>query len=416
MLRVPWCASMGDVTDPQNWQSPSPGASAGAAGQWPDAPQYGEYATPASGSFPPPYGAPQGWTPPPKPGLIPLRPLGFGALLAAPFQVLKRNPKATFGSALLVQAGSLIVSLIVIGLVTYWAVSRIDAAPVAERDAVSAGATVTIVLSAILPIALSVIASALLQGVIVLEVARATLGEKLRLAALWRTAGRRLWVLVLWTLVLSAVLVVAVGVIAGIVTLLVVLGGTWIALAVAVGIFGGLGLLVCGVWLFTRTSLVPSLIVLERLTIRQSVRRSWSLTTGYFWRTFGVQFLVAAIVNVITQVVVTPLTFLFSISLSLVDPTGALDSLVPSAIVYVLVLLVSLVLGAIAAVVQSATTALIYIDLRMRKEGLDLELQRFVEARSSGTSASPALPDPYLPAPTRAHPASTTPGAESPWA
>jgi hypothetical protein len=406
---------MGDVTDPQNWQSPTPSSSANPAGQVPGAPRFGEYAAPTGGFVPPQPGLPQGWAPPPKPGLIPLRPLGFGALLAAPFQVLKRNPKATFGSALLVQAGSLIVSLLVIGLVTYFAVSRIESAPVAERDAVSAGATLTIVLSAILPIALSVIASALLQGVIVLEVARATLGEKPRLQTLWRTAGRRLWTLVLWTLVLSAALLVAVGLIAGIVAVFVLLGGTWIVLAVVIGIFGGLGLVALGIWLFTRTSLVPSLIVLERQSIRQAVRRSWSLTTGYFWRTFGVQFLVAAIVNVITQVVVTPLSFLFSISVSLVDPNAALDSFIPSAILYVAVLLVSLVLGAVAAVIQSATTALIYIDLRMRKEGLDLELQRFVEAASSGQSAPP-LPDPYLPVARDQHSSSNQPGAGPTWA
>jgi hypothetical protein len=52
------------------------------------------------------------------------------------------------------------------------------------------------------------------------------------------------------------------------------------------------------------------------------------------------------------------------------------------------------VVGAIGSVLLSAATALIYIDLRMRTEGLDLELQRFVELRASGASA----PDPYQPA------------------
>ena len=55
-----------------------------------------------------------------------------------------------------------------------------------------------------------------------------------------------------------------------------------------------------------------------------------------------------------------------------------------------LTILIGLVLGAVADVVQSAATALIYIDLRMRKEGLDLELARFVE------SAPGAGEDPYL--------------------
>ena len=375
------------MTDPRNWQPPVGAQPEGAA------PRYGEYV---------PTGAPNGWAPPPKPGLIPLRPLGFGTLLWAPFQVLKRNPKATFGSALLVQAGITLVTLVSVGLVTFFALGRVADAPIDEQDTVRAGATLTIVLSALVPVALSIIASALLQGVIVLEAARATLGEKLRLGALWRGAGRRLWPLVLWAVVLGGALLLAIAVVGGLVVLLTVLGGPWQVVGIVVGVVGGLALVAASVWVFTRTSLVPSLIVLERLSIRRSVRRSWSLTTGYFWRTLGVEFLVAAIVNIMAQIVTTPLSILFGVAVSLVDPNGAFEAYIPSIVLYVLILFVALVLGAVAAVVQSATTALIYIDLRMRKEGLDLELQRFVEsaaAHRAGPNAQPGsnpVPDPYL--------------------
>ncbi|MGO4692505.1 hypothetical protein [Glaciibacter sp. 2TAF33] len=375
------------MTDPQNWQPPAIAAPSDAA------PGYGEYL---------PVGAPNGWAPPPKPGLIPLRPLGFGTLLWAPFQVLKRNPKATFGSALLVQAGITLVTLVVVGLVTFFALSRVADAPIDEQDTVMAGATLTIVLSALVPVALSIIASALLQGIIVLEVARATLGEKLRLGALWRGAGRRLWPLALWAVVLGGALLLAIAIIGGLVVLLVVLGGPWQVIGIVIGVLGGLALVAASVWVFTRTSLVPSLIVLERLSIPRAVRRSWSLTTGYFWRTLGVEFLVAAIVNIVAQIVTTPLSILFGVAVNLVDPNGAFEAYIPSIVLYVLILFVALVLGAVAAVVQSATTALIYIDLRMRKEGLDLELQRFVESAASHAAGSNAqsgtgpVPDPYL--------------------
>ena len=108
-------------------------------------------------------------------------------------------------------------------------------------------------------------------------------------------------------------------------------------------------------------------------------------------RTFGVQFLVSTVVNIVSQIVATPLSLLGGVAVSLIDPTGAIDSWVPVIVLYVLTLLLSLVLGAVAAVVQSGTTALIYIDLRMRKEGLDLELARFVES-APGSGAT----DPYL--------------------
>ena len=49
--------------------------------------------------------------------------------------------------------------------------------------------------------------------------------------------------------------------------------------------------------------------------------------------------------------------------------------------------------SAIGLVVFAATSSLMYIDLRMRTEGLDLELSRYVEARQAGTP----VPDPYLP-------------------
>jgi hypothetical protein len=57
--------------------------------------------------------------------------------------------------------------------------------------------------------------------------------------------------------------------------------------------------------------------------------------------------------------------------------------------------------------VQASSTALIYIDLRMRKEALDLQLIRFVEARQVGDDS---ITDPYatpLPSPV----ASATPTA-----
>ncbi|KFF59570.1 hypothetical protein JF66_10400 [Cryobacterium sp. MLB-32] len=314
-------------------------------------------------------------------------------MLFAPFTVLRRNPKATFGSALAVQAAIALITVLVVGLVTYWALNRIESAPLDEQGTVEAGASVTVVLSALVPLALSVLAGALLQGVMVTEVARATLGEKLRLGQLWRVAAPRLLTLVLWTFLLGGIALLAVGALTAVVVILVTIaGGAWMVLGIVTAVFGALGLTVTGVWLFTKTSIVPSLIVLERLGIRAAIRRSWSLTNGYFWRTFGAQALVALIVNTILQIVTTPFALVFSWLFSLVDPNAALDAYVPAAITYIAMLGVSLVLGAIAVVVQSATIALIYLDLRMRKEGLDLELARFVESAQSGAS----VPDPYL--------------------
>ncbi len=365
------------MTDP--WQAPDA----------PVPPRYGEFAAPTS-----PYQSAdpgQGWAPPPKPGLIPLRPIGFGTLLAASFQVLRRNPKATFGSGLIVQAAIMLVTVVIVGLVTFWAIDRIDSAPLDQRDAVTAGTVLAGVLSAIIPIALSIIASALLQAVIVVEVARATLGEKLRLGQLWRRAATRLWPLTLWTLLLTLALLISVAVIGGLVLLLVGVGGVaGIVAGVLVGVFGGLLIAAASAFLYTKTSTVPSLIVLEKLGVRASVLRSWSLTRGYFWRTLGVLLLVGLIVQVISQIVTTPVSLLFGVGTALVDPSGAF--LEQTTILSVVVsLIIAIPVAAVAAVVQSAAVALVYLDLRMRKEGLDLELARYVESAAQGGDA----PDPY---------------------
>ena len=51
----------------------------------------------------------------------------------------------------------------------------------------------------------------------------------------------------------------------------------------------------------------------------------------------------------------------------------------------------TVVIGAIGSVLLSSATALLYIDIRMRKEGLDLDLQRVVEERAAGLDPQ----DPY---------------------
>src|SRR3546814_5228816 len=54
--------------------------------------------------------------------------------------------------------------------------------------------------------------------------------------------------------------------------------------------------------------------------------------------------------------------------------------------------IVTIVIQCIALIVQSTATALIYVDSRMRHEGLDLDLLSYVERRDAGAQD---LPDPY---------------------
>jgi len=390
----------GYVTDSTSWQPPA-GSTTGSSAPSPFAPAPGT--PPTSGSR----GTP-GWTPPPKPGLIPLRPLTLGTLLGAAFQVLRRNPRPTFGFALLITGLVSILAIGVVGIVTFFAVSRTLTAQDADVDTLNAGSTAMIILSGLVPAALSIVASAILQGVIALEVARGTLGEKLRLPGLWRAARGRIGALIGWSLIITAVVLVAIVIVAALIALIIAFGGTaGIVIGVLLGLLAGAVAIVLTVWLSTRLSLVPSVLMLERLPLRDAVRRSWSLTIGFFWRTFGIQLLVIVIVQTVAGVITAPVSIIIGLGASLINPNGDQTGLIVVGIVlYALTIVISIVFGAIASVVQAATPALIYIDLRMRREGLDLELSRFVEARQAGDTS---VVDPYLPRAAVAPQPSTSP-------
>jgi len=354
----------------------------------------GDASRPTTPAMPPI--APLGWTPPPKPGLIPLRPLDLGTILGAAFRVLRRNPKPTFGAALLIQGSVYLLLILVVTGATFGAFSRIGSSSARNADQITAGATGLVVVASIIPGLLAVIASAVLQGIIVLEVSRGAVGEKLTFRALWKRARGRIGALIGWATMLVLASTVLIGVIVAVIVLLGVSFGTGgIIAAVLIGILAFFGLAVVYVWLGTKLALVPSVLMIERMSIRGSIARSWSLTEGYFWRTFGISALVAVIVGVVSQVVSLPLNFIAPIVSSLVDPQGQKGggAIVLAAVVSVLVIVIAVVFQSITSVVQSATTALIYLDLRIRTEGLDLELVHYVEAKQTGDAS---VTDPLL--------------------
>ncbi|MCW4384990.1 hypothetical protein OH146_04295 [Salinibacterium sp. SYSU T00001] len=356
----------------------------------------------ASGPAPSPYRPaantpPPSWTPPSQPGLVPLRPMTLGAILGASFRTLRRNPRPLLGLALSTQFLVGIITAAVMGAAFFWMFSRLENVSAENLEEVTAGGIFALLLSNLVPLLLGTALVALLQGIVVLEVARATIGEKLTLRQLWGRARGRLWALIGWTLLLIVAAGVAIAVLGGLIALFVVLlGVVGVAIGVGIGILGAIGLVVLGVWLGTKLSLVPSALMVERLPLRAAVFRSWQLTDRHFWRTFGIQALVAVILSVAAQVVSTPVSFLMPMLSFIVDPNGTNQELGLAVVmgVYALFLALLIVMTSITTVVQSATNGLIYLDLRMRKEGLELDLSRHVEERDAGLSD---LQDPFLP-------------------
>ena len=375
----------------------------------PEVPRYGEYAPPGSvppaspqsaGAPPPQPGAqyaapvnPGAWAPPPKPGLIPLRPLGFGTLLGAPFRYL-RGARGVLGISLLLQVGLLVIIGLVGSAVFFGGFNRITDYTDPDQSPLIAGSVAATVLAGIALAALNLVVSAFIQGVVVVDMSLAALGEKQTVRELWHRVRPSIGALVRWTLLLSLAALIAVAVLAGVVLIGVAIGGVGLAVSIGVTVLLGLGAFVGGAWLVVKFSIAPSIIVLERSKAIPAARRSWSLTNGFFWRTLGTELLVYVIIQFAAQIISAPLSLL-SIVGPLIDPTGSSGAAIGVTIgVTVLSSVVGLLIGTVGALVQAGLIALIYIDLRMRKEGLDLVLQRHIE--QDGSSAAGAA-DPYAP-------------------
>jgi hypothetical protein len=392
------------VTDNQGWQPPTTSApSAQPIAAW----QQQQQSQP-------------GWAPPPKPGLIPLHPLSFGTIVGSSFRVMRRNPGPTFGLSVLLYGFVTIVYVGMVGALFALTFSRLSTADASDTGDITAGSIGLIAISTLVPTSLALIATAVLQGIISLEVSRATLGEKLKVRGLWRLAKGRIGTLVLWSLLLSAAIVVFVAVAAiatGLVFAVTSSATAGDALSAVIGVMLltlviGLAFAVVAAWLGTKTALVPSIIMLERLSLFASIRRSWQLTHRNFWRTLGVQLLIGVIVQTASSIITFPISMIGGIVSALINPASDEAAFaVTLGIIYLLVGIVTVVVGAIGLVMQSASLALIYIDIRMRNEGLDLELLHFVEAKQSGTAG---VENPYL----RLQGATSAPVAQpgSPWA
>jgi len=366
------------------WQTPGSGDAR-------ETPRYGQYGPPPGQ---PPVGgvdvpAVEGWAPPPKPGLVPLRPMGFGTLLGAPFKVLRQS-RALIGLALALQVGVFVVGGGILVAAVFGGLGRVTDFEDPDQQPLIAGGIAALILSAIVLMILSVASSAVLQGFVVVGVARAVLGQRTRLGEIWRVARSRVLPLIGWTLLVFLAIALELAIVAGIMVAGAAAAPAGLAISIPLGMIVGLGFIVLTVWLSVKLSLLPSALVLEHRRLGAALRRSWSLTNGYFWRTFGVQALLTVMISVATQVITTPISLIPTLLGAVIDPNGTGPALVLSAVSSVLSIVFSLIIGAISSVVLSSATALIYLDLRMRKEGLDLVLQRHVERPDSSV-------DPFAP-------------------
>lgn len=333
------------------------------------------------------------WTPATRPGIVPLRPLGFGTILGRSFTALRHNPKVLLGFALGVQAVSLLAVtgvLVAAGIASFSRLASLQPGT-DDFDTVMAG---SIALVGVLGVVVTLAATALgtiVQGIVVVEVSRAVVAEKLSVRLLWRRVRPVAWRLIGFGLLVTLALGVTVAIVFGIFLALSAtagLGGFLIALLLS------LGLIPLWLWLGTKLMLVPAVISIERAPIGAAIGRSWRLMRGRFWVGLGVTVIVNASFGALAQVVSVPFSLVSTGFTTVLTPTGDVDvaTVIAFLIGGVVTQLVVFVLQCVSLVVLATASSLVYVDARMRHEGLDLDLLAYVDRRDAGATE---LADPF---------------------
>ena len=128
------------------------------------------------------------------------------------------------------------------------------------------------------------------------------------------------------------------------------------ALVVVLGILGGL---IVTVFVFASWLVAPVVAALEPVGPIHAVRRSWWLSSGHRWRILGLQILLA----VLQAVLSTLISFIF------------VASFISDTIVRVVLQnIVNVIATVLWAPVEWGTFTILYFDLRVRKEALDLQI------------------------------------------
>ncbi|MGW2685981.1 DUF7544 domain-containing protein [Streptomyces sp. NPDC001414] len=393
-----------DQPPPGQWSAPTGAPAPGQAPPPPPGPGwggrppgggYGGYGGPGGpggyGGPPGGYGAwGGGWGGPPpaaKPGVIPLRPLGVGEILDGAVSTMRTYWRTVLGISLTVAVVTQVAVILLQGFVLNDAETT-DALnePGASLGEVSRAAGEVMAGSgAVLLISLvgTIIATALLTTV----TSRAVLGRSVTTGEAWRDA--RPQVLRLFGLIvllgLIAVGVLLVGALPGIVVAIAGGPGGAIAALLVVGILGG-G--VVALWLMIRFSLASPALMLEKQGITKSLGRSAKLVRGSWWRVFGIQILATIIANVISSIAVIPFAVIAAI-LSGDGYSGFLESTNTNVgWTFLVISGIGSVIGSMLTFpINAGVTVLLYIDQRIRREALDLELARAAGVENHGAAA-----------------------------
>ncbi|MET9964055.1 hypothetical protein ABZ128_34100 [Streptomyces sp. NPDC006326] len=386
----------GDGTAPpaaggQKWSAQQPPPGDWSSPGLPQAPpqQQPQPAQPGAGQYghgyarsggPGQWGGQWGKPPAAKPGVIPLRPLGVGEILDGAVAAIRTHWRSVLSLtgvvAVCVQVGNVLLQKNLLSRINLESFEPGAQPTMDEINDLFAG---TLLLGGG-ALFLQLVAGLLVTSMLTMIFSRAVLGRPSTVSAAWREARPQLPKLLGLTLLtgLGAILIGAVLILPGV-----------LMQSVGLIVLGVPAALVLITWLWIRFSLASPALMLERASILTAFARSARLVRGSWWRIFGITLLTGLITSFLAGMiggVFNAIAFaLFGGGVSgMLGTTAPPDSwgyLITAAIGGIIGLVITMPM-------QSGVTVLLYVDQRIRREALDLELARAAGLEDYGTEAA----------------------------
>ncbi|MEV7178811.1 hypothetical protein [Kitasatospora sp. NPDC093679] len=379
-----------------------------------------------------PGGAPWGYVvEAPKPGVVPLRPLGVGEIISGVFTTVQRYPAALLVPVMwtalaAVAAFGAFAAVAAVALDGPWQAVHDDELP-STADAVAVAATVAgaFLLLLVVLAALSAVSSATATVV----VRYAVIGRKISTREVWAEARPVLW-RVLATQLLTGLICAGILVASFV---LPVLAGLLFGSEAGI-VLGALFFLpgwVGAVYVQVRLVLEVPVLVLEDARPVAAIRRAWRLNEGNWWRSLGIPYIVGLVGSFAAQIVAVPcmvvgmfVLFASMGSTAAGDPYAqASPPSVAALVTFAFCTVIGVVLAtALTVPLTPLTNGLLYIDRRIRRESLDVALAEAAGLRARpaayvpGQPGAPAAERPGPAEPASAEPAPAGPPADGPTA
>lgn len=307
-----------------------------------------------------------------KPGAFPLRPLGLGNIYDGAFRIIRFNPKATVGAAVMVTAAAMLVPIVITLVSTFTVGLALDTG--GEIDPEASTAEIVGLLASYGSLLLAMVASQvgviLVTGMIAHVTRAAAVGRRLTLRQAWDATHGKRWRLIGLALLLGTIFTALLVLYLLASVVVVVAANDFVLVMVLWFVLSIPALVAVLLWLWIRLYYLPvPALMLEPIGVFAALGRGWRLTSRQFWRTLGIALLTSLIASFAGGLLSTPV--------SLGGQLGALAAPEYAALLLILTQAFALVIqNAFVAPFVATVTSVQYVDLRMRKEAFDVELMR----------------------------------------